>query len=174
MSQKYIFVEIWYLNNKINYILELNKNKPILHIVMYSDTYGQIYLFTKILIELFQCKYIWTFIWDVFVCKKIHSDIIARYCVHTTATWDQFWNIFKKVWWVFVVSLWLIKSRLKNKIVWNITHHTKHILKKFDKYLLTIQKTYVKFKIGQANHFKVKKGTLWKKKSRKIKTLVIF
>ena len=54
LSQKYIFVKIWYLNNKINYILELNKNKPILYIVMYSDTYGQIYLFTKILIELFQ------------------------------------------------------------------------------------------------------------------------
>ena len=77
--------------------MELNKNKPILYIVMYLDTYGQIYLFTKILIELFQCKYIWTFIWDVFVCQKIHSDIIARYCVHTTATWDQFWNIIKKV-----------------------------------------------------------------------------
>jgi hypothetical protein len=22
---------------------------------------------------------------------------LARYCVHTTATWDQFWNIIKKV-----------------------------------------------------------------------------
>ena len=23
-------------------------------------------------------------------------DIVIRYCVRTTATWDQFWNIIKK------------------------------------------------------------------------------
>ena len=53
--------------------------------------------------------------------------------VHTTATWDQFWNIIKKFWkyWdgVFLISLWLIES--KNQVL-NITHHispnTHHIL----------------------------------------------
>ena len=59
---------------------------------------------------------------------------LARYGLHTTATWDQFWNIIKKVWnysdWVFLVSPWLIESRSYKKIkagTSHILHHTSHI-----------------------------------------------
>ena len=59
---------------------------------------------------------------------------LARYCVHTTATWDQFWNIIKKVRnhsdGVFLVFPWLIESRSYKNIksgTSHITHHTSHI-----------------------------------------------
>ena len=65
------------------------------------------------------------------VCCNICIWGLARYCVHATATWDQFWNIIKNVWnyWdgVFWVSPWLIESRSYKNQVWNITHHTSHI-----------------------------------------------
>ena len=59
---------------------------------------------------------------------------LARYCVHTTATWDQFCNIIKKVRnhsdGIFLVFPWLIESRSYKKIksgTSHITHHTSHI-----------------------------------------------
>ena len=59
---------------------------------------------------------------------------LARYCVHTTATWDQFWNIIKKVRnhsdGVFLVFPWLIESGSYKKIksgTSHITNHTSHI-----------------------------------------------
>ena len=59
---------------------------------------------------------------------------LARYRVHTTATWDQFCNIIKKVRnhsdGVFLVFPWLIESRPYKKIqsgTSHITHHTSHI-----------------------------------------------
>ena len=59
---------------------------------------------------------------------------LARYRVHTTATWDKFWNIIKKVRnhsdGVFLVSSWPIESRSCKKIksgTSHITHHTSHI-----------------------------------------------
>ena len=57
---------------------------------------------------------------------------LARYRVHTTATWDQFWNIIKMVRnhsdGVSLVSPWLIEYRsYKKNQVWNITHRASHI-----------------------------------------------
>ena len=61
---------------------------------------------------------------------------LARYSVHTNATWDQFWNITQKVWnypdGVLLVSPWLIESRSYKKSSMEhhtscITHHTSHI-----------------------------------------------
>ena len=56
---------------------------------------------------------------------------LARYSVHTTATWDQFSNIIKKVGshsdGMFLVFPWLIESRsYKKNQVWNITHYASH------------------------------------------------
>ena len=65
------------------------------------------------------------------------SGGLARYCVHTTATWDQFWNIIKKVRnhsdGVSLVSRWLIKYRSYKKSslehhTLRITLHTSHII----------------------------------------------
>ena len=59
---------------------------------------------------------------------------LARYRVHTTATWDQFWNIIKMVRnhsdGVSLVSPWLIEYRSYKKIksgTSHIAHHTSHI-----------------------------------------------
>ena len=71
-------------------------------------------------------------------CKKSPKQIcvwgLARYRVHTTATWDQFCNIIKKVRnhsdGMFLVFPWLIESRSYKKIksgTSHITHHTSHI-----------------------------------------------
>ena len=64
--------------------------------------------------------------------KLVLEADYLRYCVHTTATWDQFCNIIKKVRnhsdGVFLVIPWLIDSRsYKKNQIWNITRHTSHI-----------------------------------------------
>ena len=66
--------------------------------------------------------------------KKNSLGGLARYCVHTTATWDQFCNIIEKVRnhsdGMFLVFPWLIESRYYKKIksgTSHITHHTSHI-----------------------------------------------
>ena len=65
---------------------------------------------------------------------KIVIRGLASYCVHTTATWDKFWNIIKKVRnhsdGAFLVSPGLIESRSYKKIksgTSHIAHHTSHI-----------------------------------------------
>ena len=57
---------------------------------------------------------------------------LARYCVHMTATGDQFCNVIIQVRnhsdGMFLVFPWLIESRsYKKNQVWNITHHASHI-----------------------------------------------
>ena len=58
---------------------------------------------------------------------------LARYSIHMTATWQQFWNITEQVWnyanGVFLVSPLLIESRSYKNQVSNkhILHHISHI-----------------------------------------------
>jgi hypothetical protein len=75
---------------------------------------------------------------------------LARDRVHTTATWNQFWNIIKNVRnhldGVFLVFPWLIESRSYKNIksgTSHITHHTSHIT-----YYIGICKFYIIFVIN--------------------------
>ena len=73
---------------------------------------------------------------------------LARYRVHTTATWDQFWNIIKKVRnysdGVSLVSPWLIEYRSYKKIKSGTSHITYYIgISKF--YKIVMIKTVVTF-----------------------------
>ena len=62
---------------------------------------------------------------------------LARFCVHTAATWEKLLNITQKVWnysdWLFLVYPWLMKSRSYKKKsspehhTSRITYHTSHV-----------------------------------------------
>ena len=87
---------------------------------------------------------------------KLSLGRLARYCVHITATLDQFWKITQKDWnypdGAVLVSPWLKESKLIRQKFVNFF---------YENYLIDNTRVYVKFKICQTNHFTVKQGTFW-------------